>query len=214
MLLESRAIGSKMGIIRLTLISVIGVGGAMMWFGRDEGLPENRLGRETVATPIVAPTPPLPTTPTVIPTVVTPPIVVEIPTPQPTPVAAPEPVPIPEPIIMPEVVPTPEPAPIVEATPTPEPEPIPEPTPQPEPIVEAETETEPAVNLLPVLYVTGSKVNMRGGPSTGDAIVGSLTRGTAVDFLGEVADGWSQIIVINTGATGFMSSQFLSPDQP
>lgn len=207
-----------MGIIRLTLISVIGVGGAMMWFGRDEGLPENRLGRERVSTPAIATAPP----PTTIPAVAVPPVAQPEPTPvatpqpapvviaEPTPTSIPEPVSAPVPDTAPDVVPTPEPEPIPEATLTPEPEP----EPVSEPVSEPEPEPETIVNLLPVLYVTGSKVNMRAGPSTNDAIVGALTRGTAVDFLGEVADGWAQIIVINTGATGFMSSQFLSPDLP
>ncbi|MCP5037238.1 MAG: SH3 domain-containing protein [Rhodobacteraceae bacterium] len=67
---------------------------------------------------------------------------------------------------------------------------------------------------LPVLYVTGSKVNMREGPSTGDNIVAALLRGTAVDDLGEAAPGWSAIRVIETGEIGYMATRFLSSEQP
>lgn len=187
-----------MGIIRLTIISVVGVGGAMLWFGRDEGLPEDRLGRERVAAPAVVVTAPTPTT--------TPDIVVQpVLPPTPTPVPVPAPIPTPVPVVTPTPVPTPDPTPVpvVAPTPTPDPVPVVPPTPEPDPVA-----------ILPVLYVTGSKVNMRAGPSTNDGIVAALERGTAVDFQGEVGDGWSQITVINTGATGFMASRFLSPDQP
>lgn len=155
-----------MGIIRLTLFSVAAVGGAMMWFGRDDGLPEDRLGRERPAT-----------------IEVTEPVPVAAPAPQPEP--APEPQPEPEP--EPEVIATPEP----------------EPAPEPE---------QPTV--LPVLYVTGSTVNMRAGPTTRDGVVAKLTRGTAVDDLGVASEGWSQIRVIATGKRGFMATRFLSADQP
>ncbi len=161
-----------MGIIRLTLLSVAAVGGAMLWYGREEGLPEDRLGRDRQTTIEVT---------------------------EPVQVAAPAPAPTPEP--EPAPVPAPEPEPEIVAAPEPEPEP----TPQPEPETSA---------VLPVLYVTGSTVNMRAGPTTRDGVVAKLTRGTAVDDLGPATDGWSQIRVIATGKSGFMATRFLSADQP
>ena len=57
-----------MGIIRLTLFSVLGIGGAMLWFGRDEGLPEDRLGYVPAPPDVVAITPPPAPTPAPTPT--------------------------------------------------------------------------------------------------------------------------------------------------
>ena len=167
-----------MGIIRLTLVSVVVVGGAMLWFGREDGLPEDRLGRERQTT-----------------IEVTQPVQVAAPTPQPdpTPVPAPAPEPAAEPAPEPEVIAAPEPTPA----------PAPEPTTQPD---------QPAV--LPVLYVTGTTVNMRAGPTTRDGVVAKLVRGTAVDDLGEATQGWSQIRVIATGKRGYMATRFLSANQP
>lgn len=154
-----------MGIIRLTLFSVVAVGGAMLWFGRDDGLPDDRLGRDRMEAPAF-----------------------ERPVPVAAPVAAPAPQPDPEP----------EPQPDPQTTPAPDPPP----TPEPEPVV------------LPVLYVTGNKVNMRAGPATSHGIVAGLVRGTAVDDLGVAAPGWTQIRVIETGKRGFMAARFLSADRP
>ena len=174
-----------MGIIRLTLFSAIAVGGAMVWFGRDEGLPEDRIGRERVAIPQSITTTPVVATPT--------PIAVS------APVSAPDPTPASQ-----QPTPTPQPAP----DPAPDPEPVVEPTPDPpaDPVEE--------VAALPVLYVTGTRVNMRAGPATSFGKVGALTRGTAVDDMGEAAPGWSQIRVIETGQRGFMATRFLSPSKP
>lgn len=149
-----------MGIIRLTLFSVVAVGGAMLWFGRDDGLPDDRLGRDRMEAP-----------------------------------AFERPVPVAAPVAAPAAAP---------AAPAPPPEPAPPPPPEPDP--------EPVV--LPVLYVTGNKVNMRAGPATSHGIVAGLVRGTAVDDLGVAAPGWTQIRVIETGKRGFMAARFLSADRP
>ncbi len=91
-----------MGIIRLTLFSMIGIGGAMLWFGRDEGLPEDRLGYvprtpDVVVTAPIAdpePTPAAMPTPTAViasaPEVVAPEPAIVAPEPEPEPTAEPE----------------------------------------------------------------------------------------------------------------------------
>ena len=96
-----------MGIIRLVLITAALIWLMMYYFGRDDGLPEDRLGR--------APAPPeLAQTPA--------PEVAETPepgaaVPKPEPITPPEPAAVAQPVADP-VAPTPEP--------TPEPEPLPE----------------------------------------------------------------------------------------
>lgn len=64
---------------------------------------------------------------------------------------------------------------------------------------------------LPTMFVSGSTVNMRGGPSTQHGVVSKLTRGTEVVETGQTDDGWSQIKVVDTGKRGFIASRFLKP---
>lgn len=65
----------------------------------------------------------------------------------------------------------------------------------------------------PVLYVSGSRVNVRAGPSTGDRVVTALDRGTAVQPLGPADGDWVNIRIAN-GRTGYVSGQFLSATAP
>lgn len=64
-----------------------------------------------------------------------------------------------------------------------------------------------------VLYVTGNRVNMRAGPSTGEPVVGALNGGAAVEALGPTDGGWVNIRD-GEGREGYISGQFLSPQQP
>ena len=64
------------------------------------------------------------------------------------------------------------------------------------------------------LYVTGTRVNLRAGPSTDNPIVAALTQGTATELVAEAPDGWFEIRDPATGTTGFMSGDFLSPTPP
>lgn len=64
-----------------------------------------------------------------------------------------------------------------------------------------------------ILYVTGNRVNFRAGPSTGDAVVGALGRGSAVEAIGPADAGWVNIRDAQ-GRIGFMSADFLSDQQP
>lgn len=61
----------------------------------------------------------------------------------------------------------------------------------------------------PILYVTGSRVNMRAGPSTGDAVLTALTAGTPVEALGPTDAAWVNIRAPG-GQVGYVSGQFLS----
>jgi Bacterial SH3 domain len=177
-----------MGIIRLILITAALIWLAMFYFGRDDGLPSNRLGRtptpaEIAVTPDAAPAP-----------------VPEAPAPDVAPQSA-------DPVAaaVAEAIEAPDPAPVAE--PAPEPAPAPAATPEPAPQPAAAPDPEPDL----VLYVSGRVVNVRSGPSTTFAAITSLSRGAAVVDLGDAGEGWRQIRV-ETGETGYMSGDFLSPD--
>jgi hypothetical protein len=192
-----------MGIIRLTLLTSVLIWLALMYFGRDEGLPERVIGREPTA-PVTTPDP---TT-----------------EPAPTADTAPESEPEPDAAVVDESPDpfTPEPgsaladaigAAIEEATPEPDPAPEPEPTPEPVPDPAPEPAPEPEPERDQVLYVTGTTVNVRSGPSTVYDAITSLQGGAAVVDLGNAGEGW-RMIRLETGETGYMSGDFLSPDAP
>lgn len=78
-------------------------------------------------------------------------------------------------------------------------------------------ESEPAQALPnaqgPVFYVTGSRVNFRAGPSTGDRVIGSLGQGAAVEVMGSSDGAWVNIRD-GDGRIGYISGQFLSETRP
>ncbi|MCV2894379.1 SH3 domain-containing protein [Lentibacter sp. XHP0401] len=57
--------------------------------------------------------------------------------------------------------------------------------------------------------VTGSRVNLRGGPGTDYNAVGSLTRGTEVRVISE-ENGWVKLQVQETGRIGYMADFLLT----
>lgn len=60
-----------------------------------------------------------------------------------------------------------------------------------------------------IWFVSGSRVNLRAGPSTGNSIVTSLTQGTATEVI--AFDGsWAHLRVVETGVEGYMARRFLS----
>lgn len=61
-----------------------------------------------------------------------------------------------------------------------------------------------------VAVVTGTNVNLRAGPSTGNAVVGQVQAGQRVRLIGETQPGWSAIMNPETGEPVYMSSRFLS----
>ncbi|MFW5654859.1 MAG: SH3 domain-containing protein [Roseicyclus sp.] len=77
---------------------------------------------------------------------------------------------------------------------------------------EAEAEAPaPAPDGATRLRVTGDRVNLRAGPSTGNEVLAALTLGTEVELIERVADGWAHLRVPDTGLTGYMSGDFLEP---
>lgn len=63
----------------------------------------------------------------------------------------------------------------------------------------------------PLASVTASSVNLRGGPSTLNAVVGRVTNGEVLELRGEFSGGWAAVGHPDTGETVYISSQFLDP---
>lgn len=59
--------------------------------------------------------------------------------------------------------------------------------------------------------VSGSRVNMRAGPSTSNPVLDSLPGGTLAEVIGGDLDGWVRIRDIASGQTGYMAARFLEP---
>ncbi|WP_371170316.1 SH3 domain-containing protein [Aliiroseovarius sp. 2305UL8-7] len=195
-----------MGIIRLTLFTVGAVGAAMLHFGRDAELPVDRLGREpTIAQDTIEPVS----------------AGIEL---DHSDTAAPA---------AGEVIATSNAATAADLTSTPRglavvpvtlasataPQTAAEHAEHAARLMAAsgakpEPASQPVITDagVPVVYVRGSTVNMRAGPSTRHGIVAKLTRGTEVIDMGSAGDGWSQIKVLDTGTRGFMASKFLTPN--
>ncbi len=72
---------------------------------------------------------------------------------------------------------------------------------------------DPATATADRLFVIGDRVNFRAGPTTTDAVVGSLTRGAPVTVTGPRSGDWVEIRD-DRGRTGFMSASFLSAERP
>ena len=71
--------------------------------------------------------------------------------------------------------------------------------PPPVPVTEAEG---------PLARITGSRVNMRAGPSTADAVLTSLGGGATVQALGPLGGDWVHVRAPD-GQLGYVSGQFL-----
>lgn len=72
-------------------------------------------------------------------------------------------------------------------------------------------EQAPPTPNAELLQVSGDRVNFRAGPSTDNDILASLTRGTQLELIERVADGWAHLRVLDIGLEGYMSGDFLEP---
>lgn len=63
-------------------------------------------------------------------------------------------------------------------------------------------------------YVTGSRVNLRAGPSTSESVVGRVVLGQKAEMLEETDNGWYHIRTAGGAQDGFIYSKFLSTEQP
>jgi hypothetical protein len=67
-----------------------------------------------------------------------------------------------------------------------------------------------AINLW---YVSGTRVNLRAGPGTGNEVVARLARGTKADVLSDTGADWIEIRTAD-GTAGWISSKFLTEAAP
>ncbi|MDA7423185.1 SH3 domain-containing protein [Thalassococcus lentus] len=69
-----------------------------------------------------------------------------------------------------------------------------------------------ALDVEPVDYrtVTGSRVNLREGPSTTFGVVTKLKRGDEVEILADAGDGWVKLRALEGSDIGWMSADFLA----
>ena len=64
------------------------------------------------------------------------------------------------------------------------------------------------------LYVTATSMNLRGGPSTQNAVVGKLKRGDIVTPTGAEENGWLPVLLADGRTRGYASAKFLSAEAP
>lgn len=75
----------------------------------------------------------------------------------------------------------------------------------------AETEMTKVDDLFgDMRIVSGDWVNMRNGPSTNDAVLDTLPRGTKAEVITLNGDGWAQIRLRDNGQVGWMAARLLS----
>ena len=81
-------------------------------------------------------------------------------------------------------------------------------------VVQASLEVAPTVAEVAVELdlreVSGKRVDMRAGPSTNDAVLDKLVRGTQIEVLDVNADGWARLRVLDTDQIGWMAERFLA----
>lgn len=76
---------------------------------------------------------------------------------------------------------------------------------------EARVAAEPAT-AEPVWFVTGTRVNLRAGPSTQNRVVGQVTLGDTAEVLSDPGADWIRIRVTDTGTEAYIFGRFLSED--
>ncbi|MEM7752870.1 MAG: SH3 domain-containing protein [Pseudomonadota bacterium] len=74
----------------------------------------------------------------------------------------------------------------------------------------APTIAEPKPELW---YVTGARVNLRGGPGTSNAVIGQVSWGAEAEVLAD-KDGWYQIRLADGSSAGWIFGQFLDNQRP
>jgi len=95
-------------------------------------------------------------------------------------------------VVAPVVVNTPEPVAVAVVA-------IPEPEPEPERII---------------WFVTGSRVNVRGGPSTNYEVLGKVVYGEAAEIVSDPNAEWVKIRIEGDGVEGFIMKRFMTDVDP
>lgn len=94
---------------------------------------------------------------------------------------------------------------------SPKPASVPAPTEQVEVITAS---TAAAEQEGTIMFVSGRSVNVRGGPSTRNPVVGKLSQGDAVLVVWAEDNGWARIRVEGDGIDGYMAMDFLTEKDP
>lgn len=74
--------------------------------------------------------------------------------------------------------------------------------------------SEPGPAPLPLRWVQAASINVRGGPSTADPVIGNLKRGESVAVVQEVGDGWLRIRIEGDGVEGYVAARLLTDQDP
>ncbi|KAJ53952.1 hypothetical protein ACMU_04900 [Actibacterium mucosum KCTC 23349] len=61
------------------------------------------------------------------------------------------------------------------------------------------------------VVITGNRVNLRAGPGTSNAVVGTLTRNMRATVIDRTANGWVELHAPAVGLYGFMAAKFVAP---
>lgn len=88
--------------------------------------------------------------------------------------------------------------------------PVVEPTPEPA-IVVAEVAPEPERIIW---FVTGSRVNVREGPSTDYSVLGKVIRGDAAEIISDPDAEWVKIRIEGDGVEGYIAKRFMAVQDP
>ena len=89
-----------------------------------------------------------------------------------------------------------------------------QPDPEPEDVV---AEVAPAPEPEPertIWYVTGSRVNVREGPSTDYSILGKVIYGEAAEIISDPSKPWVKIRIEGDGVEGYIMKRFMSDVDP
>jgi hypothetical protein len=71
----------------------------------------------------------------------------------------------------------------------------------------------PQAQTAALHYVSGTRVNLRAGPGTGNAVVGQMVFGDAAEVIG-TQDDWFQIRSADGTVAGWIFGKFLSAQKP
>jgi hypothetical protein len=71
------------------------------------------------------------------------------------------------------------------------------------------SQMQPEENTVELWYVTGSRVNLRSGPSTNSAVVGGVSLGDRAEVLSDPEQSWTKIRT-EQGLEAWIYSRFLS----
>lgn len=71
----------------------------------------------------------------------------------------------------------------------------------------------PQAQTAALHYVSGTRVNLRAGPGTGNAVVGQMVFGDTAEVLGDT-DGWYQVRSTDGTVSGWIFGKFLTAQKP